>query len=149
SYRKPVLVPPPTVQDRAWPQNPIDPFILARLEESGLRPSPPADRVTLIRRLYLDLLGLLPQPADVDAFVQDTRPGAYEELVDRLLASPEYGERQARLWLDIARYADSNGYTIDGKRAIWLYRDWVINAFNRDLPFDQFTIEQLAGDLLP
>jgi hypothetical protein len=139
----------PVARDPGWARNPIDRFILARLEKEGLRPSPEADRPTLIRRLSLDLLGLLPSPQEVEAFVNDPAPDAYERLVDRLLASPHYGERQARHWLDLARYADSNGYTIDGKREIWPWRDWVIGAFNRDLPFDQFTIEQLAGDLLP
>lgn len=139
----------PKVINKSWPRNPIDYFILAKLEKTGLHPSPEADRATLIRRLSLDLIGLLPSPQEVDEFVNDTRPDAYEQLVDRLLASPHYGERQARHWLDLARYADSNGYTIDGKRSIWPWRDWVIGAFNRDLPFDRFTIEQLAGDLLP
>ncbi len=132
-----------------WARNPIDAFILARLEKEGLRPSPQADRATLIRRVSLDLIGLLPSPSEVDAFVNDKSDDAYEKVVDRLLASPHYGERQARHWLDLARYADSNGYTIDGKRSIWPWRDWVINAFNKDMPFDQFTIEQLAGDMLP
>lgn len=149
AYVKPHARPLPTVVDRAWPRNPVDRFILAELERAGLKPSPEAERATLIRRLSLDLLGLLPAPRDVDAFVNDTRPDAYERLVDRLLASPHYGERQGRHWLDLARYADSNGYTIDGERSIWPWRDWVIAAFNRNLPFDRFTIEQLAGDLLP
>jgi hypothetical protein len=130
-------------------KNPIDAFVLAKLEANGLTMSPEADRPTLIRRVYLDLIGLLPSPAEVDAFVADKSPDAYEKLVDSLLASPHYGERQARHWLDLARYADSNGFTVDGARSIWPYRDWVIKAFNDDLPFDQFTIEQLAGDLLP
>ena len=133
--------------DRA--RNPIDAFILQRLEREGITPSPEADRPTLIRRLSLDLLGLLPSPDEVEAFVRDDRPDAYEKLVDRLLASPHYGERFGRHWLDIARYADSNGFTIDSARQIWKYREWVINALNADMPFDQFTIEQLAGDLLP
>jgi mono/diheme cytochrome c family protein len=140
---------PPAVKNAAWVRNPIDAFILARLEKEGIQPSPEADRVTLIRRLSLDLLGLPPTPQEVDDFVNDQRPDAYERLVDQLLASPHYGERWGRHWLDQARYADSNGYSIDAARQIWPYRDWVINAFNRDLPFDQFTIEQLAGDLLP
>src|SRR5207248_11235660 len=127
----------------------IDYFILARLEKEALKPSAEADRPTLIRRLSLDLLGLLPTPQEVDDFIHDTSPDAYERVVDRLLASPHYGERQARHWLDPARYADSNGYTIDGPRLIWPYRDWVIKALNDDMPFDQFTREQLAGDLLP
>ncbi|MEQ2007122.1 MAG: PSD1 and planctomycete cytochrome C domain-containing protein [Limisphaerales bacterium] len=129
--------------------HPIDAFIRARLAKEKLTPSPEADRVTLIRRLSLDLLGLPPSPAEVDAFVNDKSPGAYDKVVERLLASPHYGERWGRWWLDVARYADSNGYSIDAPRTIWRYRDWVIAALNRDLPFDQFTIEQLAGDMLP
>ena len=139
----------PQVVDKAWGHNPIDAFILARLEKEGLQPSPEADRVTLIRRLSLDLLGLPPTIAEVDAFVADTRSDAYEILVDWLLASPHYGERWGRHWLDLARYADSNGFTRDFGRSIWKYRDWVIESVNRDQPFDQFTIEQIAGDLLP
>jgi hypothetical protein len=130
-------------------RNGIDGFVFARLEREGLSPSPEADRPTLIRRVHLDLVGLLPPPDEVDAFVKDTAPDAYEKVVDRLLASPHYGERQARHWLDLARYADSNGYTVDGVRTVWPYRDWVIRALNDDLPFDRFTAEQLAGDLLP
>jgi hypothetical protein len=149
AFVKPRAAPLPAVKDPSWPRNAIDRFILARLERVGLRPSPEADRSPLIRRVYLDLVGLLPAPAEVDAFLADRRPAAYERLVDRLLASPHYGERQARHWLDLARYADSNGYTIDGQRSIWPYRDWVIAAFNKNMPFDRFTIEQLAGDLLP
>jgi hypothetical protein len=133
----------------AWGRNPIDAFILARLEKEGLKPAPEADRVTLLRRLALDLTGLPPTPDEIDAFVGDRRPDAYERQVDRLLASPHYGERWGRHWLDLARYADSNGYSIDSPRTIWPYRDWVIGSLNRDLPFDRFTIEQLAGDLLP
>ncbi len=129
--------------------NPIDAFVQARLEREGLAPSPEADRPTLIRRLSLDLLGLLPSADDVREFVNDKEPDAYERLVDRLLASPAYGERHGRHWLDVARYADSNGFTIDSARQIWKYREWVINAINADMPFDQFTVEQLAGDLLP
>ncbi len=140
---------PPRVGRPEWVRTPIDSFILARLEKEGLAPSAEAGRATLIRRLSLDLLGLTPSPAEVAEFVADTRPDAYERLVDRLLASPHYGERWGRHWLDIARYADSNGYNIDGPREIWKYRDWVIDALNRDLPFNEFTIEQLAGDLLP
>ncbi|MBV9470863.1 MAG: PSD1 domain-containing protein, partial [Abitibacteriaceae bacterium] len=140
---------PPVVRNKAWSKNPIDNFILARLEKEGIQPSPEAGRATLIRRVYLDLTGLLPTPEEVWAFVADTRPKAYEALVDRLLQSPHYGERWGRHWLDQARYADSNGYTVDSERAMWPYRDWVIKAINDDMPFDQFTIEQLAGDLLP
>ena len=141
----------PAVKNAAWVRNDLDRFILARLEKEGVAPSPEADRVTLIRRLSLDLLGLPPSPEEVDAFLNDTiNPDAwYDHLVDRLLASPHYGERWGRHWLDNARYADSNGYSIDAPRTIWPYRDWVIDAVNRDMPFDQFTIEQLAGDLLP
>jgi hypothetical protein len=133
----------------AGSRNPIDAFILTRLEQERLQPSPEADRVTLLRRLALDLTGLPPTPEEIDSFVRDPRPDAYERQVDRLLASPHYGERWGRHWLDLARYADSNGYSIDSPRTIWPYRDWVIAALNRDLPFDRFTIEQLAGDLLP
>jgi hypothetical protein len=144
-------VPRPRVPSirHTWVRNPIDAFILARLEKEGLTPAPEADRVTLLRRLALDLTGLPPTPAEIDAFVRDRRPDAWERQVDRLLASPHYGERWGRHWLDLARYADSNGYSIDSPRTIWPYRDWVIAALNRDLPFDRFTIEQLAGDLLP
>jgi mono/diheme cytochrome c family protein len=138
----------PAVRD-AWVRNPIDAFVLARLQKEGLKPSPEADRVTLLRRLALDLTGLPPTPEEIDAFLADRRPDAYERQVDRLLASPHYGERWGRHWLDLARYADSNGYSIDAPRTIWPYRDWVINALNKDMPFDQFTVEQLAGDLLP
>ncbi len=139
----------PAVKNQVWTRNPIDRFILARLEKEGIAPSPQADRVTLIRRLSLDLLGLPPTIQEVDEFLADQRPDAYERLVDRLLQSPHYGERWGRNWLDLARYADSNGYSIDAPRSIWPYRDWVINALNKDMPFDQFVIEQLAGDLLP
>ena len=139
----------PAVQKSDWVRNPIDRFVLARLEKEGIAPSPEAERSTLIRRLSLDLLGLPPSPAEIEQFVNDKTPGAYERLVDRLLASPHYGERWGRHWLDAARYADSDGYTIDGKRDMWKYRDWVIQAINRDQPFDRFVIEQMAGDLLP
>jgi mono/diheme cytochrome c family protein len=149
AFIAPVRPPLPAVHNTSWVRTPIDRFILARLEKEGIAPSPEADRVTLIRRLSLDLIGLPPTIAEIDEFVNDPRPDAYERLVDRLLASPHYGERWARHWLDLARYADSNGYSIDAPRSIWPYRDWVINAFNRDLPFDQFVIQQLAGDMLP
>lgn len=139
----------PPDQLAGWSQNEIDRFVLARLKSEGLIPSPEAERVTLIRRLSLDLLGLLPAPADIDAFVADTSSDAYDRLVDRILSSPHYGERMARQWLDLARYADSNGFTRDQPRVIWKYRDWVIQAFNANLPFDQFAIEQIAGDMLP
>jgi len=139
----------PRVPDSSWIRNPIDAFIVARLEQEGIVPAPEADRATLIRRASLDLLGLLPSPEEVNSYQLDNRVDAYERMVDRLLASPHYGERWGRHWLDLARYADSNGYTIDSARSIWKYRDWVITALNRDLPFDQFAIEQLAGDMLP
>jgi hypothetical protein len=139
----------PMVREPSWPHNPIDEFVLHRLDKEGLKPSPSADRYTLIRRLSLDLIGLPPTPAEVDAFVADTSANAYEKLVDRLLDSPHYGERWARRWLDLARYADTNGYEKDRPRVIWPYRDWVIAALNADMPFDRFTTEQLAGDLLP
>ena len=130
-------------------RNPIDAFVLARLEQEGLTPSPEARRATLIRRVTLDLTGLPPTPAEVDAFLADDSPDAYEKVVDRLLASPHYGERWARHWLDLARYADTDGYRRTARGRCWPYRDWVIEALNRDMPFDRFTIEQLAGDLLP
>jgi hypothetical protein len=130
-------------------RNPIDNFIFARLAQEGLSPSPAADKYALIRRLSLDLIGLPPTPEEVDEFVKDKSPNAYEKLVDKLLASPRYGERWARKWLDLARYADTNGYEKDRQRSIWPYRDWVIKALNDDMPFDRFTIEQLAGDMLP
>jgi len=139
----------PAVKQAGWVRNPIDNFILARLEKENLKPSPEANRETLLRRVSLDLNGLLPTPQEIRDFVADTRPDAYERVVDRLLASPHYGERWGRHWLDVARYADSDGYTIDAPRQMWKYRDWVLNALNRDMPFDQFTIEQLAGDMLP
>src|SRR5436309_2930920 len=139
----------PNVKDESHVQNAIDRFVIQRLENEGLRLSPEADRVTLIRRLSLDLIGLPPTMKEVDEFVADTDPKAYERLVEHLLASAHYGERWGRIWLDAARYADSNGFEKDAARSIWPYRDWVIQAFNRDLPFDQFTREQLAGDLLP
>jgi hypothetical protein len=149
AFIPPQRPPVPPVKNKAWVRNPIDAFILHRLEQEGLQPSPEAPKEVLIRRVYLDLIGLPPSPEEVDAFLKDKRPDAYERLVDRLLASPHYGERQARIWLDLARYADTDGYEKDLRRSIWRYRDWVIDAFNRDMPFDQFTIEQIAGDLLP
>ena len=149
AYVKPDRPPLPKVKNVAWVRNNIDRFVLARLEQEGLQPSPEASRETLIRRLTLDLIGLPPTPEEVDAFVEDERPLAYEGLVDRLLSSPRYGERWARPWLDLARYADTNGYIHDRRRNMWLYRDWVIKAISSDMPFDQFTIEQIAGDLLP
>jgi Protein of unknown function (DUF1553)/Protein of unknown function (DUF1549)/Concanavalin A-like lectin/glucanases superfamily/Planctomycete cytochrome C len=145
--KPPVL--PKGLRDASWVRNPIDAFVLQRLEREGLKPSAEADRATLLRRVSLDLTGLPPTPAEVDAFQADTSANAYEKVVDRLLQSPRYGERMAFPWLDAARYADSNGYQTDGERFMWRWRDWVINAFNRNMPYDQFTIEQLAGDLLP
>jgi hypothetical protein len=149
AFVPPVRAEAPAVKTIGWTRNPIDAFILARLEADEIAPAPEADRVALLRRVSLDLVGLPPTPAEVAAFVSDTRPDAYERAVDRLLASPHFGERWARPWLDVARYADSNGYSIDAPRQIWKYRDWVVNALNRDEPFDQFVVEQLAGDLLP
>jgi hypothetical protein len=149
AFKTPVRPPIPIVERKKWARNPIDDFILARLEKERLRPSSEADRVTLIRRVTLDLTGLPPAPKEVDAFIADRSPTAYERLVDRLLDSPHYGELWARHWLDAARYADTNGYEKDRPRSIWPYRDWVIHALNRDMPYDQFTVEQLAGDLLP
>ena len=149
AFLAPVRPPLPDLGDRTWARNAIDYFVLERLKREGLRPSPEADRATLIRRLSFDLTGLPPTPEEVDAFVNDQSPKAYERVVDRLLASPRYGERMAFKWLDAARYADTNGYQNDGERYMWRWRDWVIGAFNRNLPYDQFTIEQLAGDLLP
>jgi len=139
----------PEPDDTAWPANEIDKFILTGIEESGLQPSPEAPRATLIRRVYLDLIGVPPTLQKVKAFEEDKDPNAYEKVVDELLQSPRFGEKWASWWLDMARYADTNGYEKDASRTIWRYRDWVIRALNADMPFDQFTIEQLAGDLLP
>jgi len=149
AYVKPVRPALPVVKDKNWSHNPIDLFLLARLESDGLKPGPEADRHVLIRRVALDLTGLPPTPEEVDAFIADKNTDAYEKLVDRLLAKEAYGEHQARTWLDLARYADSAGYANDPPRTIWAYRDYVIRAFNTNKPFDQFTVEQLAGDLLP
>ena len=139
----------PQVHDESWPRNAIDRFILARLQEEGLKPSPVADKATLIRRLTLDLTGLPPTPKEVDAFLADDSPDAYEKVVDRLLDNPHFGERMALDWLDASRFADTHGYHIDPGRDMTRWRRWVIDAFNSDKPFDQFTVEQLAGDLLP
>ena len=140
----------PTVQNAAWVRNPVDAFVLARLQHEQVEPSPEADKSTLLRRLSFDLIGLPPTPKEVADFVNDQRPDAYERRVDTLLASPHYGEKWARFWLDLARYGDSDGYEKDWTRPYaWRYRDWVIHALNADMPFDEFTIEQLAGDLLP
>jgi hypothetical protein len=168
AFTAPVRPPVPAVKNESWPQNDIDRFILARLEKEGLAPSPPADPVTLLRRLTLDLTGLPPEVKDVDAFISSSprlpvsssgkdketrRQGegekAYKSAIERLLASPHYGERWGRIWLDGARYADSDGYEKDKPRFVWAYRDWVVGALNRDLPYNQFVIEQIAGDLLP
>ena len=150
SFNKPVRPPIPDVKDKTWARNPIDAFVLAKLEASGLKPSPDADRCTLVRRLYLDLIGVPPSPQEVDQFVSDKSSDAYERLVDRLQANPHYGEKWARQWMDLARYADSAGYGSDPLRfTTFRWRDWVIDAFNRNEPYDQFTIEQIAGDLLP
>jgi len=149
AFAPPKQPPLPQIRQTGWPRNAIDFFILARMESEGLRPSPQADRYSLARRLYLDLIGLPPTPEEADEFVRDLSSDAYEKWVDRLLSSPPYGERWARRWLDLARYADTNGYEKDRRRSIWPYRDWVINAVNADLPFDQFTLEQIAGDMLP
>jgi hypothetical protein len=137
----------PTPAHASWVRNPIDAFVLADLESAGLAPAPPADRATLVRRVYLDLIGLPPSPAEVDAFLADSSPAAFERVVDDLLSRPQYGERWARHWLDVVRYGETNGYERDGdKPQAWKYRDWVIDALNRDLPYDRFVIEQLAGD---
>ncbi len=148
AYVKPSRPELPVVSRGEWARTAIDRFVLARLEREKLTPSAEASRPTLLRRVTFDLTGLPPTPEELDAFLADTAPDAYERVVDRLLASPRYGERWARPWLDLARYADTNGYEKDNRRDIWKYRDWVIDAFNRDLPFDQFTVEQIAGDML-
>lgn len=139
----------PAVKDGTWPRNDIDRFVLAKLESQGLHPSPEADKATLLRRVTFDLTGLPPTPEELNAFLADHSPGAYEKVVDRLLASPEYGERMTMQWLDFARYADTHGYHIDSAREMWIWRDWVIKAFNNNMPYDEFTVEQIAGDLLP
>ncbi|HEY4312225.1 MAG TPA: DUF1553 domain-containing protein [Pirellulales bacterium] len=149
SFLAPVRPPIPAVKNAAWPRNEIDAFVLAHLESAQLSPATEADKITLLRRVTLDLTGLPPTPAEVDAFLADESPTAYETVVDRLLNSPRYGERMAAPWLDAARFADTNGYQTDGERTMWRWRDWLIGALNRNIPFDQFTIEQLAGDLLP
>ena len=149
AYETPVQPLLPTVKLANWPRNPIDGFVLARLEKEGLRPSPEAPKETLLRRVYLDLVGLPPTPEVVDAFLLDDSPDALERVVDRLLGSPRYGERWAWDWLDAARYADSSGYQGDPERTMWPWRDWVARAINDNMPYDRFTIDQLAGDLLP
>jgi hypothetical protein len=149
AYQVPVKANPPQVRNAAWPRNPIDRFVLAKLEAKGLQPAATADRHTLIRRVALDLTGLPPTPAELDAYLKDTSADAYEHMVDRYLASPHYGEHRARYWLDAARYGDTHGIHVDNYREIWPFRDWVIQAFNRNQPYNQFATEQLAGDLLP
>ncbi len=149
AFKVPTRPTPPQPKNQRWIRDPIDNFVLARLEKAKLAPSVEADKPTLLRRLSLDLIGLPPTIEEVDAFVSDRSVNAYEKQVERLLKSPHYGERWGRIWLDAARYADSDGFEKDKPRFIWNYRDWVVNAFNRDLPYDQFVIEQLAGDLLP
>ncbi|MBP86898.1 MAG: hypothetical protein CMJ64_09300 [Planctomycetaceae bacterium] len=149
AFVAPVRPEVPQVEQSEWVNNPIDAFVLRRLQKEGISPSPQANRVTLLRRLSLDLIGLPPTLEEIDAFLADERPDAYEKQVLRLLKSPHYGERWGRIWLDAARYADSDGFEKDKPREVWFYRDWVINALNRDLPYDQFIVEQIAGDLLP
>jgi hypothetical protein len=149
SFLPPADAAPPDIARPEFVQNPIDRFVLKRLLAEGLEPSPEADRMTLLRRVTLDLTGLPPTPAEVDAFLNDASPNAYEKVVDRLLQSPRYGEHMARYWLDAARYGDTHGLHLDNERSLWPYRDWVIDAFNSNKPFDQFTVEQIAGDLLP
>ena len=138
SFQVPKHPATPAVQNSAWVRNPIDAFVMSRLEREHIAPSREAERATLLRRVSLDITGIPPTPAEVRAFLADKSQNTYEKVVDRLLASPHYGERWGRHWLDVARYADSDGYTIDAPRQIWKYRDWVINALNRDMPFDQF-----------
>jgi hypothetical protein len=149
AFVKPVRPAIPEVKEKSWVRNPIDAFILAKLEHKGLHPSKEADKATLLRRVSLDLIGIPPSLSELDAFLKDKSPNAYENAVDRLLASPRYGERMAMEWMDYARYADSNGYQADFERYQWRWRDWVINAYNANMPYDEFTIKQLAGDLLP
>ena len=149
AYVAPKKAPMPAVSNEAWTRTPVDRFVMARLDVEKLMPSHETTREALLRRVSLDLTGLPPTIAELDAFLADTRPDAYERVVDRLLASPHFGERWARLWLDLARYADSNGHEADRLRSMWPYRDWVIDAFNADMPFDRFTVEQIAGDMLP
>src|SRR5215467_5287260 len=149
AFQKPVRHTPPAVSPELWSKNPIDMFVKAAMDAKGLTPAPPADRATLIRRAYLDLTGLLPSPAEVDAFVSDPSPRAYEDLVERLVASSHYGERWGRFWLDVVRFAESSGYEHDRTvNSAWRYRDYVIKSLNEDKPYNQFVIEQLAGDEL-
>jgi cytochrome c553 len=149
AFIPPAKPPVPAVKDTRWGAHPIDAFVLARLETEGLRPQPEADRERLLRRVSFDLTGLPPTPAEIDAFLGDRDEKAFERVVDRLLSSEHFGERMALAWLDAARYGDSSVFHADGPRDMWAWRDWTIRAYNRNLPFDRFTIEQLAGDLLP
>lgn len=149
AYRAPEKPEMPVTKDTTWARSPIDRLVLAHLEKEGLAPNPEADKSTLIRRLSLDLIGLPPTPPERDAFLADTAPDAYEKVVDRLLASPRFGERWAAVWMDLARYGDSRGYEKDLNQPMWPWRDWVVAAYNTDMPFDRFTIDQIAGDLLP
>ncbi len=149
SFVPPKRPPVPEVKDKGWARNPIDNFVLARLEAEGLKHSPEADKAALLRRVYFDLTGLPPTPAEIDSFLADHSANAYEKRVDELLASPHYGERMAMPWLDLARYSDSHGYHIDSLRDMWAWRDWVIKSFNQNMPYDEFTVDQIAGDLLP
>ncbi|HWQ91744.1 MAG TPA: DUF1549 domain-containing protein, partial [Clostridia bacterium] len=149
AFEPPVRPESPATTNTSWARAEIDRFILSTLEAKHLAPAPEAARETLARRVTLDLTGLSPTPAEMDAFLGDTKPDAYERLVDRLLASPRFGEHMARYWLDLARYGDTHGLHLDNERSLWPYRDWVVDAFNQNLSFDQFTIWQLAGDLLP
>jgi mono/diheme cytochrome c family protein len=149
SFVPPVKPPLPAVSNKAWVRDPLDAFVLARLDKEGLKPEPEAGREAWLRRASFDLTGMPPTPAEIDEFQKDKRPGAYERQADRLLESRRYGERQAQEWLDLARYADTSGYQNDGPRSVWKWREWVVNAFNANMPFDQFALEQLAGDLLP
>ncbi len=149
AFKKITQPPLATIQDRSWATNPIDTFILAKLEKAKTHPSPPADKVTLLRRVTFDLIGLPPTPEEVRAFLADATPDAYQKVVDRLLASPHYGERWARHWLDLARYAESEGFKSDETRPnVWRYRDYVITSFNENKPYDRFVKEQIAGDEL-
>ncbi len=149
AYIPPVRPELPAVKNQKWVANPVDRFILAKLEENGLEPAAPASKQQLMRRLYLDITGLPPSVKEIDAYLADKSPNAYAKLVDKLLASPHYGERWGRHWLDAARYADSDGFEKDKPRFVWFYRDWVVKALNSDLPYNQFIIDQIAGDLLP
>ena len=149
AFKAPARPAAPAVSNKNWPRSPIDNFVLAKLDAEKLKPSLEADKITLLRRLSLDLIGLPPPPEEVDAFLVDKSPNAYAKQVERLLASPHYGEKWGRHWLDAARYADSDGFEKDKTRNVWFYRDWVVKAFNDDLPYDQFVTKQLAGDLLP